>query len=65
MNGHHYIDITKETLDTNSNTVKYNFLNNNSSDHHLDNKKTYILWLNKLRSIFQMPKSYTFSLFLN
>jgi len=50
-NGHHYIDITKETLDTNSNTVKDNFLNNNPSDHHLDNEKTYILWLNKLRSI--------------
>jgi c-di-AMP phosphodiesterase-like protein len=50
-NGHHYIDITKETLDTNSNTVQDNFLNNNPSDHHLDNEKTYILWLNKLRGI--------------
>ena len=50
-NGHHYIDITKETLDTNNNTIKNNFINNNKNNHHLNNEKTYILWLNKLRSI--------------
>ena len=50
-NNHHYIDITKEILDTNNNIVKDKFLNKNPYDHHLDNEKTYILWLNKLLNI--------------
>lgn len=50
-NGHHYIDITEETLDSNSNIIKDNFINNNPCDHHLDNEKTYSMWLNKLQSI--------------
>lgn len=41
----------KETLDTNSITVKDTFLNNNLNDHNLDKKKTYLLWLNKLQNI--------------
>jgi hypothetical protein len=48
--GYYYMDITKDILDK-TGVIKNIFLNKNPADHHLDNKTTYILWLNELKSI--------------
>jgi hypothetical protein len=43
-----YIDITNFILDKKENIVSSNFLNKNPHDHHLDNEKTYNLWIQEL-----------------
>ena len=47
--GYNYIDITSEIYDEKNNVVKNDYLNNDPYNHHLDNEKSYILWINKLR----------------
>ena len=46
-NGYIYIDITNNIIGK-DNMVKDEFLNSNTTDHHLDNEKTYKIWLSKL-----------------
>jgi len=46
--GYGYIDITNFILDKNENIVKPIYLNKNLHDHHLDNEKTYNLWISQL-----------------
>jgi hypothetical protein len=47
---YNYIDITNEIIDTNNIINKF-FLNKNPFDHHLDQEKTYNLYLQKLKNI--------------
>jgi hypothetical protein len=49
--GYKYIDITNFILDKKENIVKSIFLNKNPYDHHLDNEKTYELWIQQLDTI--------------
>lgn len=48
--GYNYIEITNDILGKYG-IVKDEFLNSNPTDHHLDNEKTYKLWLSQLLSI--------------
>lgn len=48
--GYNYIDITDFLLGDDG-IVKDEFLNSNPYDHHLENEKTYELWLSKLKNI--------------
>jgi len=48
--GYNYIEIVNDILGKDG-IVKDEFLNSNSADHHLDNEKTYKLWLSKLKNI--------------
>ena len=45
------MDITKYILDIETNIINTMFLNENVYDHHLDNDKTYNLWLCELYKI--------------
>lgn len=47
--GYQYIDITNDIY--NNNSVDPNYLNNDPYNHHLDNEKTFLLWLNKLTNV--------------
>lgn len=51
-NNYKYIDITDDIIDEQNMIVKSEFLNENPTDHHLDNEKTYYLWIRKLDEIF-------------
>lgn len=46
-----YIDITDIIIDNENNCVKNKYLNTNPFNHHLNNLKTYRLWLNKIKGI--------------
>ena len=48
--GYNYIEIVDDILGKDG-IVKGEFLNSNSADHHLNNEKTYKLWLSKLRNM--------------
>jgi hypothetical protein len=48
--GYNYIEIVNDILGKDG-IVKDEFLNSNPADHHLDNEKTYKLWLSKLKNI--------------
>lgn len=48
--GYNYIEIVDDILGKDG-IVKDEFLNSNPVDHHLDNEKTYKLWLSKLKNI--------------
>lgn len=48
--GYNYIEIVNDIIGKDG-IVRDEFLNSNSSDHHLDNEKTYKLWLSKLKNI--------------
>lgn len=48
--GYNYIEIINDILGKDG-VVRDKFLNSNSADHHLDNEKTYKLWLSKLKNI--------------
>jgi hypothetical protein len=48
---YNYIEIVNDILGTNG-IVKDEFLNSVHTDHHLDNEKTYKLWLSKLKNTF-------------
>jgi hypothetical protein len=48
--GYNYIEIVNDILGKDG-IVRDEFLNSNSADHHLDNEKTYKLWLSKLKTI--------------
>lgn len=50
--GYTYIDITEDIIDKNENIVKSMYLNKNPHDHHLDNEKTYKLWISQLNKHF-------------
>lgn len=47
----YYIDITDKIIDNDNNCVKNKYLNKNPFNHHLDNIKTYHLWIDKLKGI--------------
>jgi hypothetical protein len=49
--GYEYIDITRSILDKQKKIVKSDFLNKNPYNHHLDNEKTYKLWVSELDRI--------------
>jgi hypothetical protein len=49
-NGYNYIDITNNILGSDG-VVKSQYLNNNVYDHHLDNNKTYKLWIDQINAI--------------
>lgn len=51
VNGYNYMDITNNILDNETKIVKTFFLNENVYDHHLDDEKTYNLWLDELYKI--------------
>lgn len=51
INGHKYMDITCHIIDNVNKIVDQQFLNANIYDHHLDNDKTYQLWLCELHKI--------------
>jgi len=48
--GYRYIEIVNDIIGKDG-IVKDEFLNSNPADHHLDNEKTYKLWLSKLKNI--------------
>lgn len=48
--GYNYIEIVNDILGEDG-IVNNEFLNSNPTDHHLDNEKTYNLWLSKLNNI--------------
>lgn len=48
--GYNYIDIVNDIMGKDG-IVNDKFLNSNPGDHHLDNEKTYKLWLSKLENI--------------
>lgn len=48
--GYNYIEIVNDIIGKDD-IVRDEFLNYNSADHHLDNEKTYKLWLSKLKNI--------------
>jgi hypothetical protein len=48
--GYNYIEIVNDILGKDG-IVRDEFLNSNSADHHLDNEKTYKLWLSKLKTM--------------
>lgn len=48
--GYNYIEIVDDILGKDG-IVKGEFLNSNSADHHLNNEKTYKLWLSKLKNM--------------
>ena len=48
--GYNYIEIVDDILGKDG-IVKDEFLNSNPNDHHLDNEKTYKLWLCKLKNV--------------
>jgi hypothetical protein len=52
--GFNYIDITNDILDRKNGIVSNLYLNKNPYDHHLDNEKTYKLWLNELNKLFNI-----------
>ena len=47
---YNYIEIVNDILGKDG-IVRDVFLNYNSADHHLDNEKTYKLWLSKLKNM--------------
>lgn len=49
---YNYIDIVSDIIG-NDGIVKDEFLNSNPKEHHLDNNKTYNLWLSKLKNILK------------
>jgi len=51
INRYNYMDITKYILDIETNIINTMFLHENIFDHHLDNDKTYNLWLCELYEI--------------
>ena len=48
--GYNYIEIVNDILGKDG-IIRDEFLNSNSTDHHLDNEKTYKLWLSKLKNM--------------
>jgi hypothetical protein len=48
--GYNYIEIVDDILGKDG-IIKDEFLNSDPFDHHLDNEKTYKLWLSKLKNI--------------
>lgn len=48
--GYNYIEIVDDIIGKDG-IVKDEFLNSNPNDHHLDNEKTYKLWLSKLKNV--------------
>ena len=48
--GYNYIEIVNDILGKDG-VINDEFLNSNPNDHHLDNKKTSKLWLDKLKNI--------------
>ena len=48
--GYNYIEIVNDILGKDG-IVNDEFLNSNPHDHHLDEEKTYKLWLSKLKNI--------------
>lgn len=48
-NGYKYIDITDDIYHNNNLNEKY--LNKDPYNHHLDNEKTYNLWISKLKNL--------------
>ena len=50
--GYIYIEITDQIEGING-LVKNELLNPNIADHHLNNEKTYKIWLSKLRNVFK------------
>ena len=48
--GYNYIEIVNDILGKDG-IVRDEFLNSNSAEHHLDNEKTYKLWLSKLKNM--------------
>lgn len=48
--GYNYIEIVNDILGKDG-IIRDEFLNSNSADHHLDNEKTYKLWLSKLKNM--------------
>ena len=51
--GYIYIEITNQIEDING-LVKSEFLNPDSTDHHLNNEKTYEMWLSKLTNVLKL-----------
>ena len=47
---YNYIEIVNDILGKDG-LINDEFLNSNPNDHHLDNKKTSKLWLDKLKSL--------------
>ena len=45
--GYHYIDITQDLMGENG-VINDEYLNENHTDHHLSNPKTYHMWVNRL-----------------
>lgn len=54
--GYNYIEIVNDILGKDG-IVRDEFLNSNSANHHLDNEKTYKLWLSKLKTINKKAKT--------
>lgn len=55
--GYNYIEIVDDILGKDG-IVKDEFLNSNPNDHHLDNEKTYKLWLCKLKMYYIKYNAY-------
>lgn len=53
-NNYHYIEITPVIIDHENKILNKYFLRSNTSDHHLDNEKTYKLWINQLNNLFKV-----------
>lgn len=51
--GYHYVDISTETTDPNTNLVAETFLSENTNDHHLSNELSHHLWNQKITGITQ------------
>lgn len=51
--GCHYIDITEYIYDNDTKIINKKYLNSNPYDHHLDDEKTYKLWLIKIFNIIK------------
>jgi hypothetical protein len=49
--GYKYIDITESIFDIEKGIIKDEYLSKNEYDHHLDDEKSYKLWINKLKLI--------------
>ena len=48
-----YIEITDQIEDING-LVKNELLSLNIADHHLNNEKTYEIWISKLKKVFKV-----------
>ena len=51
-NGYHYIDITNDVIGKDG-LISREYVNRNPYDHHLDNEKTYKLWIKQLDKILK------------